>query len=65
MTQVKVDEIIDHVRSEVKKALQDAFDEVVPHADIDLDAFYAVFKKQVYHHCSIWENIPDRFVKVD
>lgn len=62
MAQVQMDELIDHLRTEVKKALADAFAETAPDADVDIDNFYHVFKRRVYHHCNVWEQVPDQYV---
>jgi hypothetical protein len=65
MAQVKLDELIDHLSTEVKKALDDALTAEVPNANVNMDRFFQVFKQSVYRHCSIWERVPDRYVKMD
>jgi hypothetical protein len=65
MAQVKLDELIDHLSLEVKRAIRDAFNEVAPNVEVDQEAFYRSFKKNVYRHCSVWENVPDQYVQAE
>jgi hypothetical protein len=62
MAQVQLDEVIDHLSVEVKGALRDAFNEVLPGVNVNVDAFYRSFKKNVYRRCSVWEQVPDTYV---
>ncbi|MGA2269046.1 MAG: hypothetical protein ABSH44_11310 [Bryobacteraceae bacterium] len=63
MARVKIEEIIDHLSSEMRGALADALSEVAPDADVDEDDLFRAFKKAVYRRCSIWENVPDQYVE--
>jgi hypothetical protein len=63
MAEVKIEEIVDHLSSEMKRALEEAVNEVIPDARFDRDELFRTFKRNVYRACSIWERVPDRYVK--
>jgi hypothetical protein len=63
MARVKVDEIIDHLSSEIRSALAEALSEVAPDADVNEEHFFRAFKKAVYRRCNTWENVPDQYVE--
>jgi hypothetical protein len=63
MAEIKVEEVIDHLRSEMKRALEDAVTEVIPTAQYDRDELYREFKRAVYRKCNIWESVPDEYVR--
>jgi hypothetical protein len=63
MARVKIEEIIDHLSSEMRSALADALSEVAPDADVNAGDLFSAFKRAVYRKCSIWENVPDQYVE--
>jgi hypothetical protein len=62
MARVKVEEIVDHLDTEFRKALRDTFNELAPNADIDERAAFRFFKRRVGRHTSSWESVPDSYV---
>ena len=63
MAQIKAEDIADHLSSEMRGALEAAVKEVIPGAVFDSHDLFRAFKRHVYRKCSIWEDVPDRFVK--
>ncbi|HEV7737829.1 MAG TPA: hypothetical protein VGO47_10725 [Chlamydiales bacterium] len=63
MAQIKVEEVIDHLASEMKRALEDAVTKVIPNAQFNRDELYREFRRAVYSKCNIWESIPDQYVR--
>jgi len=63
MAQVNMEEIVDHLSSEIKRALEDTIKEHFPDQDFDRNAVFRTFKRKVYQKCSVWENVPDKLVK--
>lgn len=59
MAQVKVEDIVYQLDSEFKKALDDTMAEYAPNVNYDRNQLFRFFLKRVYHHCSVWENVPD------
>lgn len=63
MARIKVEEVVDHLSGEFRKALVEALREVSPSTQVDEHEFFIAFKRAVYRKCSIWERVPDRFVE--
>lgn len=63
MAQIQPEEIVDHLRNEMRKALEEAVKEVIPSAVFDAHDLFRAFKRAVRHKCSTWEQVPDNFVK--
>lgn len=63
MASVNIEEVIDHLSSEIRRALEDAVQEVAPEAEVDSYDLYRAFKRAVGRKCSTWETVPDRYVR--
>ncbi len=63
MAQIQVEEIIDHLSSEISKALAQAVNYVDPDADCTRNELFRAFKREVRRKCSQWEKVPDRCVR--
>jgi hypothetical protein len=63
MAQINIEEIIDHLSSEMRKALTAAVEEVLNDLDIDEYDLFRAFKRAVHRKCRTWETVPDRFIK--
>lgn len=63
MAQVQIEEVVDHLSSEFRRVLEETLKEHFPNQNFDSSAVYRTFKRQIYRRCSVWENIPDKFVK--
>jgi hypothetical protein len=64
MAQIQPEEIVDHLRSEMRRALEEAVNEVIPNAKFDRDDLFRAFRLAVRRKCRTWEQVPDHFVKV-
>ena len=62
MAKVKIDEIIDHLSTEMRRALSDAVKETLPAAMFDEYELFRSFKRAVSRKCSTWEQVPDKYV---
>jgi hypothetical protein len=62
MAKVKIEEIIDHLESDMRKALAEAVREVLPEEEFDPYVLFRAFKRAVGRKCSTWENVPDQYV---
>lgn len=65
MAKVKIEEIVDHLSSEMRRALAETFATVAPGVQVDDRELFREFKRNVYRKCNIWENVPDRYVEKD
>lgn len=63
MAQIKIEDVIDHLGHELKRALEDAVASEVRGAQFNRDDLFRAFKRAVYRKCSTWENVPDHLVK--
>ena len=63
MAQIAIEEVVDHLRMEMKRALEQAVNEVLPESDFDRQALYRAFKRAVRRKCNTWESVPDHYVK--
>ncbi len=65
MARVKIEGIIDYLGNDMRKALRDAVEEVVPNTQFDEYELFRTFKRKVNRKCSTWERVPDRFIEND
>jgi len=63
MAKVKIEDLVYHLDSEFKKALDDTMAQFAPDAQYERNALFKCFLKRVYHHCSVWEDVPDNCVQ--
>ena len=63
MARIKIEEVIDHLSTEMRRALEDSVKEVSPGVNIDAYALFRAFKRTVGRKCNTWENVPDNYVE--
>ncbi|MCE7517178.1 MULTISPECIES: hypothetical protein [Halomonadaceae] len=63
MAEVEIEEIIDHLSSEMKRALEAAVQDVKPDANIDRNDLFRAFRRAVRRKCNTWETVPDQYVR--
>ena len=63
MAQVKIEDVVDRLDREFKKALDDTMEEFAPDVSFDRTELFKFFLKRIYHHCAVWEIVPDSYVK--
>ena len=64
MTKVKIEDVVYHLDSEFKKALDDTMAAFAPNTGYDRNELFKFFLKRVYHHCSVWEDIPEKYIQI-
>ena len=65
MAKVKIEEIIDHLGNNIRKALRDTVNEGVVDGTFDERELFRIFKRKVRSKCSTWETVPDNYVEKD
>ncbi|KAA3597882.1 MAG: hypothetical protein DWQ06_12340 [Calditrichaeota bacterium] len=65
MARVKPEEIIEDLSSFFKRAMQEAVKDTFPNQEIDSDALFRNFKRQVRRRSGSWQNVSDRAVQSD
>lgn len=63
MASVKMEEIVDHLSSEVRRALEDAVRQVDPDSQINSHELFRAFRRAIGRKCSTWERVPDHYVE--
>jgi len=65
MARVQMEEIVDHLSSEMRKALTIAVRNELPDADFDERRLFREFKRAVGRKCMIWESVPNQYIQSD
>lgn len=65
MARVKIENIIDHLNYDLRHALRDAVNNILPNAEFDERELFREFKRAVYRKCNTWESVPDSYVEID
>jgi len=63
MAQIKIEDVIDHLSYEMKRALEAAVQDVAPNADIDRNELFRSFRRAVGRKCNTWVDVPSQLVK--
>jgi hypothetical protein len=63
MAEVKIEEVVDHLSSDMRRALEEAVREAIPGAVFDSSALCQSFIRAVGRACHTWEKIPDKYVR--
>ena len=65
MARIKIEQVIDSLSSEMKKALKESVEKVLPGANVDSSALFKEFRRTVGRKCNTWERVPDIYVEKD
>ena len=65
MARVKIEEVVDHLSTEMRKALSIAVDNVIPNASFDEWQLFREFRRALSRKCNTWEQVPDQYVDSD
>lgn len=63
MAKVKIEELIDHLDRELRKALQATLREHFPDQDYTVRSVFKTFQTEVGKKCNVWEEVPNKFIK--
>jgi hypothetical protein len=63
MAHVQIEQIVDHLSHEMRRALQDAIREALPNVRVDAHALFRSFSRAVGRKCNTWEQVPDQYVR--
>jgi hypothetical protein len=63
MAQVRIEDIIEYLDSDLRRALEDAVSSEIPGASLDSHSLFRAFVRAVGRRCGTWETVPDSFVK--
>jgi hypothetical protein len=63
MAQVKIEDVIDHLDSDIRKALEETIKQVFPNQPFDSRQAFRIFVRMVGRKCNTWEAVPDGLVR--
>jgi len=63
MARVKIEGVLEHLDSDLARALEEAIRSEIPGAQFDSRSVYRAFVRAAYRKCSTWESVPDRYVE--
>lgn len=63
MARIKIQEVIDHLSSDMRRALRAAINEVSPETTLDYYQLFRAFRRAVGRKCNTWENVPDNYIE--
>jgi hypothetical protein len=63
MARVRIEGVIEHVDYDLRRALVDAVNEVIPNAQFDDYALFRAFVRAVGRKCNTWESVPDHLIE--
>ena len=63
MARVKIEEIVDHLSTEFRNALDEAVRQEAPDAEFNQHQLFQKFLRAVGRKCNTWESVPDHYVE--
>ncbi len=65
MARVKIEDLIDSLDHDVRRALEEAVKQVIPDAQFDTRTLFKAFVRAVGRKCNTWERVSDSYVELD
>jgi len=64
MAKVKIEDVIDHLDTEIRRALEETIKSHFPNQNFNAREVFRTFVRMVGRKCSTWENVPDHYVEL-
>lgn len=65
MAKIRVEQVLDHLGPNLRRALDESVKNVIPGATFDADKLFSEFKRNVRLRCRQWEQVPSQYVDAD
>jgi hypothetical protein len=65
LARIKIEDVIDSLDHDIKKALEVAVKQVIPGAQFNTGVLFKAFVRAVGRKCNTWERVPDSYVDLD
>lgn len=65
MARIQIEEVLDHLAPEIKKAFESTFKDHFPGATYDINMLFRSFRKNLTLRYKSWAEVPDRYVDKD
>jgi len=62
--EVDIEEIVEHLSSQFRRALEDTVKHAIPGATFDAHELFREFKRALRRKCNDWEDVPATSVRV-
>lgn len=62
MTKIRIDGVVDELKPQVLRALQDAVASTMPDASFDENQLFTEFRSAIVRRCATWESIPNEYL---
>jgi hypothetical protein len=63
MARIKIEDVLEHLGSDLTAALSGAVREVMPHSRFDEHQLFHAFVRAAGAKCATWETVPDKYVE--
>jgi hypothetical protein len=63
MARIEIEEMLEDLSSDLRKALGAAVHEVLPDSEANSHQLFRAFKRAVRRKCNTWETVPDQHVQ--
>ena len=63
MAKVKIEELIDHLDRDIRKAFEATLREHFADQQYTAREVFKTFQKQIGKKCNAWEEVPNKFIK--
>lgn len=63
MAKLNIEELINHLDLEFRKALEATLREHFPDAEYNSRNVFKTFQKEIGKKCNAWENVPNKFIR--
>jgi hypothetical protein len=65
MAKVRIEQVIDHLGANIRRALEETIRSASPEAKFDPHELFRDFKRNVARRCRSWEDVPNQYVDSD
>ncbi len=65
MAKIKIENIVDHLDTEFRKALEETIKQHFPNERFDSRAVFRTFNRSISRKCNTWERVPDNLVEIE
>lgn len=63
MAKVKIEELVDHLDREFRKAFEATLREHFGDYDYNARGVFKTFQKEINKKCKVWEDLPNKFIR--
>ncbi len=65
MAKIKIESVIEHLDTDIRRALEDAVNHTIIDIQFDRNVLFREFVRAVGRKCQTWANVPDNCVRLE